>query len=558
MFPNESRQPQAVASPGPPDAGVAESELRALISVSAAVASAHRLEDVLETVAEETRRVTGAASVHLSRWDRERGLLVTLVNVGDLADWEERFPEDENYALSDFPHCVELLERGVPYVSAIDDPGTPAKERDGLLEIGKESCLAVPIIHASTTWGQLELCSAPGEPRFAERQVAFAQTIARQVAAAIDRAQLFSRLAAMAYQDPLTGLANRRALEQRLDEAVLEASAHGAELAVMFCDLDGLKSLNDMLGHEAGDSALRTVSDALTGVTATIDGAQVSRVGGDEFCVLLPGLDADAARMVARSALEALDSAPALEALDSARAPVSLSFGIASYGPRSQSVSALLRAADAAQYAAKRSGQGRVFVADANGDHESSELLVPGRRDYRERPHHAAMELHRLMERCGPWLDSRREESILQRLELIAGACEETLCLSGWSISHLADREEALNTLRVARGGCRETGTRALRFSVDDEEYAVASYPATAGILAEGGAFLIHVGDPAADPAERDLLQQLDFVAVLALAARNADGAYLLELFADAESHDLAPAAAVLRSLVVQAVHPEG
>ena len=86
-----------------------ESELRALIAVAAAVAAAHRLEDVLEVVAEETCRVVGASSVSISRWDREHDRVRTLINVGELGPGEERFPTDETYALADYPLAARLL-----------------------------------------------------------------------------------------------------------------------------------------------------------------------------------------------------------------------------------------------------------------------------------------------------------------------------------------------------------------------------------------------------------------------------------------------------------------
>ena len=93
-----------------------ESELRALIAVAGAVAAAHRLEDVLEVVAEETRRVVGASSVSISRWEREHDRVRTLINVGELGPGEERFPTGETYELADYPLAARLLRDGESYV----------------------------------------------------------------------------------------------------------------------------------------------------------------------------------------------------------------------------------------------------------------------------------------------------------------------------------------------------------------------------------------------------------------------------------------------------------
>src|SRR5918995_1288000 len=99
-----------LASSGPaPDA-----EREALTRVAAAAAGAHRLDDVLELVAEEARRAIGAASLAVSRWDRERDALVTLINVGELGPGEVRFPEEELYPLAVNPLVKRMLNQGQP------------------------------------------------------------------------------------------------------------------------------------------------------------------------------------------------------------------------------------------------------------------------------------------------------------------------------------------------------------------------------------------------------------------------------------------------------------
>ena len=130
--PAPEKAPDAAAQP--------ESELRALIAVAGAVAAAHRLEDVLEVVAEETRRVVGASSVSISRWEREHDRVRTLINVGELGPDEERFPTGETYALADYPLAARLLREGESYVISRGDGGPrrarpPAarRARQGLL-----------------------------------------------------------------------------------------------------------------------------------------------------------------------------------------------------------------------------------------------------------------------------------------------------------------------------------------------------------------------------------------------------------------------------------------
>jgi diguanylate cyclase (GGDEF)-like protein len=359
--PAPEKAPDAAAQP--------ESELRALIAVASAVAAAHRLEDVLEVVAEETRRVVGASSVSISRWEREQDRVRTLINVGELGPDEERFPTGETYALADYPLAARLLREGESYVISRGDPDLGVHDRQLLDALDKGSYIGVPVIFDGRTWGKLESFANVGAVPFTRRHVPFMEAIAGQVGAAIGRAELFSRVNALAYSDPLTGLGNRRSLDERLEAAV----ERGGELAIAFCDLDGLKQINDTRGHDAGDRAIRCAADALAAAAHGHPGASVYRVGGDEFCVVLEGGDAGAAAALAGA------GSGALAELDE---PLSLSCGAAALRPGARPAD-LFRAADTAQYAAKRQGPGRVVIA---GDDAPAPPPMPGgRRARRDR-----------------------------------------------------------------------------------------------------------------------------------------------------------------------------
>jgi len=342
--------PPAHPSTFPPRTAPPESELRALIAVAGAVAAAHRLEDVLEVVAEQTCCVVGASSVSISRWEREHDRVRTLINVGALGPGEERFPTGETYALADYPLAARLLRDGTSYVISRGDADLGVHDRQLLDALDKTSYIGVPVIFDGRTWGKLEAFATGEAVPFTRRHVPFVEAIAGQVGAAIGRAELFSRVNALAYSDPLTGLGNRRALDERLEAAV----ERGGQLAIAFCDLDGLKQINDTHGHEAGDAAIRGAADALAEAARGLPGATVCRVGGDEFCVVVEGDAADAA----------LVAGVASAALLGGTTPLSLSCGAAALAPGARATD-LFRAADAAQYAAKRSGRNRVVVADA-------------------------------------------------------------------------------------------------------------------------------------------------------------------------------------------------
>ena len=165
---------------------------------------------------------------------------------------------------------------------------------------------------------------------------------------------------ALADVDPLTGVLNRRALQRRLDELGSHAGRGGAPLAVLFCDLDHFKLLNDSLGHAAGDTALRAVADELSRELRTRDA--IGRYGGEEFVLLLPGCDLDAAAGIAdrlRRGVEELGQPPRF-----GERPLTISIGVCVQLP-GEDVSDTLQRADAAMYAAKRGGRNRVEVDGA-------------------------------------------------------------------------------------------------------------------------------------------------------------------------------------------------
>jgi len=149
---------------------------------------------------------------------------------------------------------------------------------------------------------------------------------------------------ALAYTDSLTGVASRRAVEQALENACAEPAGPGSP-ALVLCDIDDLKRVNDEGGHEAGDRALCAAADALVAAAAPYADAVVGRFGGDEFCVLLPTATVEDARAVALDAVRTLRGAGGER----------ISCGVAARTDAESPVD-LLRAADEAQYRAKRAG----------------------------------------------------------------------------------------------------------------------------------------------------------------------------------------------------------
>jgi len=162
-------------------------------------------------------------------------------------------------------------------------------------------------------------------------------------------ASLRRQLAALeelAHTDTLVPLPNRRAFERELERVIASVARHGHQAAVFFVDLNGLKSVNDRYGHQAGDDVLRYVARSLTGSLRISD--TVARIGGDEFCMILDHLDEAAAR----AKVEALVFAISNDPLDigSATIKVGVTAGLAMIRPQDTVMSVLSRA-DKAMYA---------------------------------------------------------------------------------------------------------------------------------------------------------------------------------------------------------------
>ncbi|HET9720077.1 MAG TPA: sensor domain-containing diguanylate cyclase [Solirubrobacteraceae bacterium] len=172
--------------------------------------------------------------------------------------------------------------------------------------------------------------------------------LARQASAHLELRQRNTELRKLAVSDPLTGLANRTLLFNRLELAIEQRRRTGAEVGVLFCDVDDFKLLNDRLGHGAGDRLLCRVADRLRMATRATD--TVSRFGGDEFVVLCPGLD-DLAEfeLIVERINRALNTSEAGEELATS-APTSI--GAVLIEPDETAVD-VLRRADEAMYAEK-------------------------------------------------------------------------------------------------------------------------------------------------------------------------------------------------------------
>lgn len=221
--------------------------------------------------------------------------------------------------------------------------------------------LLAALVGLGNTMGQLQ----PG-PMIAAVGILVGAVLVRQFVVLFENQSLLSEVAQEAFRDSLTGLANRAHFLHRLEQAVTRGGADAAPIAVLCLDLDNFKSVNDALGHPAGDELLIRVAERIT--AAVGETGTVARLGGDEFAVLIEGSTAES-QAAAHRVLAAFSAAIVIDGVPLSVRP-SIGFTVATPGHGGAlgcSVDELLRHADVAMYTAKREGGQciRSFVPDA-------------------------------------------------------------------------------------------------------------------------------------------------------------------------------------------------
>ena len=336
----------------------AERQQTAVSALGGVALAGADLPDLFARTASVVREVLGVAHCEvLERPDPDDVILTRAVS---------------GWPAGDFPHVLSLRELQGAVVpaagsgSVLADLSAPgAADAPGLRwwrERGVVSTAAVTVGGTSGDFGFL--CVQTGAPRrFAADEVAFLSSVAHVVAAAVERRRTEEWIRHRSLHDPLTGLANRGLLHDRLDRALSSRQRGGDRLALLLVDLDRFKEVNDTLGHDVGDRVLQVVGDRLRQLFRDSD--TVARLGGDEFAVLLdpaPG----------RTYAERL----AAELRKQVRRPVAVegivlhlegSVGIALAPDHGDDPVALLKRADVAMYRAKQNGSGmETYAADAD------------------------------------------------------------------------------------------------------------------------------------------------------------------------------------------------
>jgi diguanylate cyclase (GGDEF)-like protein len=261
-----------------------------------------------------------------------------------------------------------MLDASEPTPLFFDLDVDDAFVRELLNEFGTPALIVVPIAARGRFFGVLTVAvtSRPERllpsPDLLDRLAG----VVAHAATALGNGRLVDRIIREARHDSLTGLAGRRALEETLERATRSSTEERFSLAI--ADIDDFKAINDTHGHQAGDEALCHVAEVLRSNLRGDD--RVFRIGGEEFCVLMPGVEQERGVAVAERLRCAVAETPF-------RLPLRISVGVATYPVDGAAQESILARADAALYAAKRAGKNRTTAAgdlnltgevDATGD----------------------------------------------------------------------------------------------------------------------------------------------------------------------------------------------
>src|SRR5687767_2715466 len=216
------------------------------------------------------------------------------------------------------------------------------------------SIIGIPLKVGDMVVGVMNL-SRPIVGGFSLSELRLLSLLSDQAAVAISNASLHQLISRQAYSDTLTGLPNRRALDERLEEEVVSARRNNYSFAVIMMDLDGFKPVNDTYGHATGDDVLRTVFGQMARGVRTTD--FLARYGGDELTLILSQTEMFSAQVVSEKIVEGMKKLK-YKLPDGKRLRIGISGGIAIFPVHALNGSDLLRAADAALYQAKKYQRG--------------------------------------------------------------------------------------------------------------------------------------------------------------------------------------------------------
>ena len=242
-----------------------------------------------------------------------------------------------------------------------------ATVNDTVQNIQSKSLIIIPLYTRSKPFGIF--CVFSSREELTDTEADFLTTYAQQIEVAITIADLFETVKSQAVTDSLTGLYNRRYFEECLTREVTRAQRQNQPFSIIGLDLDFLKKINDVHGHAYGDLAIKTIAEILKKNARSIDIA--ARMGGEEFNLLLPGIDSKGAMIAAERIRKAIE----VEEIETI-GHITASVGVATYLEHSDNIDEVMELTDQAMYMSKRNGRNQVTLAKPITETSWQEIAV--------------------------------------------------------------------------------------------------------------------------------------------------------------------------------------
>lgn len=285
----------------------------------------------------------------------------------DLSEYRMYFPEFDEVKNSIKNNQIYQSKDLVKLISGFIPDIDNNKVANFLKEAKMKSYILVPLLSKHTHFGSLIVFSS--RENISNSELNFLGLFAKQIELAITIADLFQAVKEQAITDGMTGLYNRRYFEEYIKKEAIRAMRQNQKFTVIGLDLDHLKQINDTYGHNYGDIAIKTIAEVLKSNARAIDIA--ARMGGEEFNLILPGVDIEGGCIAAeriRKAIEAVE----LEKIGH----ITASLGVATYPDQSDDLEELLELTDQAMYESKRNGRNRVTIAKPSYETSWQEVAV--------------------------------------------------------------------------------------------------------------------------------------------------------------------------------------
>ena len=321
-----------------------------LLAVQRAITQRAPLQEVLDAITQGARkllRVEIALLRLIDPTDASRMLLVSSQGLDDdaVARLRHESPPDG------------VVRRAVAEERLVTSDSDLVLSRQSEPDHEVGAMMAAPVSEGGAVIGAMAVVTRDRARRYQPAEQHLLLRFAEHASLALTDAHTIEQLSQAMY-DPLTSLANRGLFLERLQQAMARADGRGAQIALLFCDLDGFKTINDSLGHTVGDAVLRVVAER---IRAAIRGDDIAaRLGGDEFAVLLE--DAEDAGQVTAVGERLLEQFVGPVQVDGYQVRVGVSVGVVLRGPGREGPDELMRNADLAMYRSKAEGRHRLTL----------------------------------------------------------------------------------------------------------------------------------------------------------------------------------------------------